>query len=145
MSISEKNEHLTSEPCCLYLPSKEGATVGSSPNISRYHRSMVSCQKGPNRHAYAWQIGPFWQDTLEIRHEEKATWGRSLHTWPCQTTWIWCYHFMKLFIAAREYQYSNDRTGALINPIFSYADSWFWYKKLLAWNPNTDTPCYNMV
>ena len=27
---------------------------------------MVSCQKGPTRHAYAWQIGPFWQDTLNI-------------------------------------------------------------------------------
>ena len=27
---------------------------------------MVSCQKGPTRHAYAWQIGAFWQDTLEI-------------------------------------------------------------------------------
>ena len=26
----------------------------------------VSCQKGPTRHAYAWQIGPFWQDTLDI-------------------------------------------------------------------------------
>ena len=26
--------------------------------------SRVSCQKGPTRHAYAWQIGPFWQDTL---------------------------------------------------------------------------------
>ena len=24
--------------------------------------SRVSCQKGPTRHAYAWQIGPFWQD-----------------------------------------------------------------------------------
>ena len=22
--------------------------------------------KGPTRHAYAWQIGPFWQDTLDI-------------------------------------------------------------------------------
>ena len=30
------------------------------------HMSMVSCQKGPTRHAYAWQIGPFWQDTLDI-------------------------------------------------------------------------------
>ena len=28
--------------------------------------SMVSCQKGPTRHAYALQIGPFWQDTLDI-------------------------------------------------------------------------------
>ena len=27
---------------------------------------MVSCQMGPTRHAYAWQIGPFWQDTLDI-------------------------------------------------------------------------------
>ena len=29
---------------------------------------MVSCQKGPTRHAYAWQIGPFWQDTLDIKY-----------------------------------------------------------------------------
>ena len=28
--------------------------------------SMASCQKGPTRHANAWQIGPFWQDTLVI-------------------------------------------------------------------------------
>ena len=27
---------------------------------------MVSCQKGPTCHAYAWQIGPFWQDTLDM-------------------------------------------------------------------------------
>ena len=31
-----------------------------------YQISRVSCQKGPTRHAYAWQIGPFWQDTLDI-------------------------------------------------------------------------------
>ena len=31
---------------------------------------MVSCQKGPTRHAYAWQIGPFWQDTLDICYSE---------------------------------------------------------------------------
>ena len=30
------------------------------------HISMVSCQKGPTRHAYAWQIGPFWQDTFDV-------------------------------------------------------------------------------
>ena len=29
------------------------------------HISMVSCQKGPTRHAHAWQIRPFWQDTLD--------------------------------------------------------------------------------
>ena len=31
-----------------------------------FDTSRVSCQKGPTRHAYAWQIGPFWQDTLEL-------------------------------------------------------------------------------
>ena len=30
------------------------------------YRPRVSCQKGPTRHAYAWQIGPFCQDTLDI-------------------------------------------------------------------------------
>ena len=29
--------------------------------------SMVSCQKGPTRHVYAWQIGLFWQNTLDIK------------------------------------------------------------------------------
>ena len=29
--------------------------------------TRVSCQNGPTRHAYAWQIGPFWQDTLGKR------------------------------------------------------------------------------
>ena len=31
-----------------------------------HHISRVSCQKGPTRHAYAWQIGPFWQDILDL-------------------------------------------------------------------------------
>ena len=35
--------------------------------ITLDHISMVSCQKGPTRHANAWQIGPFWQDTLDIQ------------------------------------------------------------------------------
>ena len=29
--------------------------------------SRVSCQKGLTRYDYAWQIGPFWQDTLDLR------------------------------------------------------------------------------
>ena len=28
--------------------------------------SRVSCQKGPTRHAYAWQIRLFWQDTVDM-------------------------------------------------------------------------------
>ena len=38
-------------------------------NLGNYeinHSLMVSCQKGPTHHAYAWQIRPFWQDTLEL-------------------------------------------------------------------------------
>ena len=31
------------------------------------HTLRVSCQKGSTCHAYAWQIGPFWQDTLNIK------------------------------------------------------------------------------
>ena len=30
------------------------------------YMSRVSCQKGPTRHAYAWQIAPCWQDTLDV-------------------------------------------------------------------------------
>ena len=41
--------------------------------------SRVSCQKGPTRHAYAWQIGPFWQDmVINIRFHFQF--GRSLET-----------------------------------------------------------------
>ena len=50
--------------------------------------SMVSCQKGPTRHAHAWQIGPFWQDTLDImlclRYmwvDKKRTIGRAYCHW----------------------------------------------------------------
>ena len=34
--------------------------------LNHVNISRVSCQKGPTRHAYAWQIGPFWQDTLDV-------------------------------------------------------------------------------
>ena len=30
------------------------------------HISMVCCQKGTTRHAYPWQIGPFWWETFDI-------------------------------------------------------------------------------
>ena len=56
--------------------------------------SMVSRQKDPTRHAYAWQIGPFWQDTLVIiidfminyslRNYEKKTYSTLLpECYPC--------------------------------------------------------------
>ena len=42
------------------------ATLYNNWYVVLGHRSMVSCPNGPTRHAYAWQIGPFWQDTLEM-------------------------------------------------------------------------------
>ena len=33
--------------------------------LNERHNTRVSFQKGPTRHAYAWQIGPFWQDALD--------------------------------------------------------------------------------
>ena len=35
----------------------------------------VILPKGPIRHAYAWQIGPFWQDTLEIWNMVVTLWS----------------------------------------------------------------------
>ena len=44
------------------------------------HISRVSDQKGPTRHAYAWLIGPFWQDTLDFHPlaTEVTTWPHRL-------------------------------------------------------------------
>ena len=49
--------------------------------------SMVSYQRGPTRHAYAWQIGPFLQDTIDIKmlsyqskdsgYKDEAVWRHS--------------------------------------------------------------------
>ena len=50
--------------------------------------SMESCQKGPTRHAYAWQIGPFWQDILDVslailtEMERSSCWQFGPH-WGC--------------------------------------------------------------
>ena len=56
--------------------------------------SRVSCQKGPTRHAYAWQIGPFWQDTLDILiklsiHPSICLWTQSRYNFhACSSSWI---------------------------------------------------------
>ena len=49
---------------------------------------MVSCQKGPTRHAYAWQIRSFWQDTLDICIY-RAQWGKPYITWVPDVTCPW--------------------------------------------------------
>ena len=40
---------------------------------------MVSCQKDPTRNAYAWQIGPFWQDTIDIVRSTIGCYGTCSH------------------------------------------------------------------
>ena len=49
----------------VHVSSMHIATVSQDlPSLMQI--SMVSCKKGPTRHAYAWQIGPFWKDTLDM-------------------------------------------------------------------------------
>ena len=54
----------------IYMPISFRVDFTKSPLQSIHYIvctiSRVSCQKGPTRHAYAWQIGPFWQDTLDV-------------------------------------------------------------------------------
>ena len=37
--------------------------------------SRVFCQNSPTRHAYAWQVGPFWQGTLDMEAMECILWA----------------------------------------------------------------------
>ena len=55
------------------------------------HIWMVSCQKGPTRHTYAWQLGPFWQHTLDLSTKHHSPWYiQTLHTWfPIVCTYSW--------------------------------------------------------
>ena len=66
---------------------------------------MVSCQKGPTRHAYAWQIGPFWQDTLDIscayiQHVQYIPWNMhmALLGIPSCIVLLWLYHCLLIHI-----------------------------------------------
>ena len=40
--------------------------------------SLVSCQKGPT-HACAWQIGPFWQDPLDMNIRGNHRWAERVY------------------------------------------------------------------
>ena len=57
LSIYHKNISYTKRDYKTTQLTLDQSTVGQ---ITR-----VSCQKCPTCHAYAWQIGPFWQDTLD--------------------------------------------------------------------------------
>ena len=55
--------------------------------IKHIHISRVSCKKGPTCHAYAWQIGHFWQDTLDILDIDQFSLDGDTDTWITKT-WI---------------------------------------------------------
>ena len=59
-------------------------------------KPMVSCQKGPTRHAYAWQIGPFWQDTLEMFLYHLAKQCSAARHWGCSVILV-RYMFISLW------------------------------------------------
>ena len=98
--------HIHNSITCISMAERK-TTV--SPLLTQYcslalnHRyiffliSMVSCQKGPTRHAYAWQIGHFWQDTLDIFLHMYSPWttaftcrwhlvGEAIHLRPAQSS-----------------------------------------------------------
>ena len=74
-----------------------------------YFILMVSCQKGPTRHAYAWRIGPFWQDTLDMCLHVGCLWTRNMGPALCR----WC----------------TSETAGLIHTNSSSLE-WTWYGNL---------------
>ena len=96
--------------------------VGNFEKWSLEHISRVSCQKSPTRHAYAWQIGPFWQDTLDMWLTARSTlevvyfgmWLTcSLNI--CRTTWELEPHLQRYQeLMALQWSY-NEHDGASNN------------------------------
>ena len=72
------------------------------------HHAYASCQKGPTHHAYTWQIGPFWQDALDILSLRcaahfatvRAQSDLDLSHWG-QVTYIWHWTRSSLFNSLR--------------------------------------------
>ena len=56
------------------------------------HISRVSCQKGPICHAYAWRVGPFWQDNIEFCRFRYAM--KAYIWWECARHWCWHFNFV---------------------------------------------------
>ena len=50
-------------------------TASDSLHQHDENSSMVSCQKGPTRHSYAWKIESFGQDTLVIWWARQMLWN----------------------------------------------------------------------
>ena len=77
-------EYVWSIMICITQSSDEWTIqylIQQSTTITGMHTSMASCQKSPTRYAYAWQIGPFWQDTLDIYLFSRHRWTRRFAIW----------------------------------------------------------------
>ena len=61
--VSGKSAYHTSQEMCIFLMIP---VLAATRSFIITLISMVSCQKGSTHHAYAWLIGPFWQDTLDL-------------------------------------------------------------------------------
>ena len=74
------------QSCCSTLPKNIKGNMKYMQKMagwigSIYGISMASCQKGSTRHAKAWQIGPFWQDTLDMYSFQTERWNYRDVTW----------------------------------------------------------------
>ena len=74
-----------------------------------YCISMLSCQKGPTGHAYAWQIGPFWQNTLDIQFQQRPHYYHGL-----TKIGTWISYYINSFIW--DVITHNNFNGTLTNP-----------------------------
>ena len=75
--------HDTKSPMVFKVTSLILEWLQGCPSAIWSNNAMVSCQTGLTCHAYAWQIGPFWQDTLKWRILQN--WSGPNHN----KTWIW--------------------------------------------------------
>ena len=85
------------------------------PHTNCQQISMVSCQKGPTCHACAWQIGPFWQDTLVIW---KSFPCYDIISWPGR----WCMSHQHL--SSKTVMLSTLTTHFTLH---TYSKSYVWY------------------
>ena len=72
---------------------------------------MESCQKSPTRHAYTWQIGIFWQDTLNISltmHECKAPGMNSFIMGVVVSNDFWAWHTITKYLGDLHMKFGTD-------------------------------------
>ena len=94
---------------------------------------MVSCQKGPTRHAYVWQIGSFWQDTLEMANSNalQSTAMTALLLCYSMHTGNWSCRFICYIECAITWRIIENTLEKLIESILNYSSGGYW--KMYEW------------